>query len=139
MTPAGEVTRERVVRAAMEAFASNGFRGTSLDGIAGAVGLSRQGLLHYFPSKVQLLLGVLELRHTENSAWMQEMFEGSHDLADALITLVRHNQDRPELVRLFLGRLFQWPEGALPEYFTEDLAPMREQGRFVVEPGHHAE
>jgi hypothetical protein len=27
--------------------------------------------------------------------------ERSHSLADALLTLVRHNQDRPELVRLF--------------------------------------
>ncbi|HTH96895.1 MAG TPA: AGE family epimerase/isomerase [Stellaceae bacterium] len=44
-----------------------------------------------------------------------------------------------ELAALMLDRLFQWAEGALPEYFTEDLAPLREAGRFVVEPGHHAE
>ena len=28
--------------------------------------MTRQGLLHYFPSKVQLLLGVLDLREAEN-------------------------------------------------------------------------
>jgi mannose-6-phosphate isomerase len=43
------------------------------------------------------------------------------------------------LVALFAARLFQPKEGALPEYFDEALAPRREGGRFVVEPGHHYE
>src|ERR1700754_1239237 len=85
----------------MDIFSTQGYRGASLDAVAEAVGMTRQGLLHYFPSKVQLLLGVLELRQTVNHAWMQEMFASSRGLADALVALVRHNQDRPELVRLF--------------------------------------
>jgi AcrR family transcriptional regulator len=100
-TTRGRTQRERVLRAAMDIFSSQGYRGASLDAVAAAVGMTRQGLLHYFPSKVQLLLGVLELRHVENSAWMEEMFERSGSLADALLTLVRHNQAQPELVRLF--------------------------------------
>ena len=44
-----------------------------------------------------------------------------------------------ELVELFLGRLFQPREGALPEFFDDDLAPLRAGGRFMAEPGHHAE
>jgi AcrR family transcriptional regulator len=100
-TTRGRTQRERVLRAAMDIFSSQGYRGASLDAVAAAVGMTRQGLLHYFPSKVQLLLGVLELRHVENSAWMEEMFERSGSLGDALLTLVRHNQERPELVRLF--------------------------------------
>ena len=100
-TARGRTQRDRVLRAAMDIFSTVGYRGASLDAVAAEVGMTRQGLLHYFPSKVQLLLGVLELRHAENKAWMEEMFEGSHDLADALLTLVRHNQARPELVRLF--------------------------------------
>ena len=43
------------------------------------------------------------------------------------------------LAELFLTRLWQSAEGALPEYFDEGLVPHREEGRFVVEPGHHAE
>jgi AcrR family transcriptional regulator len=100
-TAHGRTQRDRVLRAAMDTFSAQGYRGASLDAVAEAVGMTRQGLLHYFPSKVQLLLDVLELRHTENTAWMEEMFERSHSLADALLALVRHNQDRPELVRLF--------------------------------------
>ncbi|HEX3984498.1 MAG TPA: AGE family epimerase/isomerase [Acidisoma sp.] len=43
------------------------------------------------------------------------------------------------IVDLFLSRMFQSAEGALPEYFDDGLVPHREDGRFAVEPGHHAE
>lgn len=43
------------------------------------------------------------------------------------------------IVDLFLDRMFQQAEGALPEYFDDGLVPHREAGRFVVEPGHHSE
>jgi mannose-6-phosphate isomerase len=43
------------------------------------------------------------------------------------------------LVDLFLTRMFQAAEGALPEFFDDALVPLRESGRFVVEPGHHGE
>lgn len=43
------------------------------------------------------------------------------------------------LVDLFLTRMFQPKEGALPEFFDDALVPHREFGLFVVEPGHHSE
>jgi len=43
------------------------------------------------------------------------------------------------LAALFVACLFQAREGALPECFDEALAPDREGGRFVAEPGHHYE
>ena len=53
-------------------FTAHGFRGASLDAVAAAVGISRQGVLHYFPSKTNLLLGVLELRDEESIARAEE-------------------------------------------------------------------
>jgi len=44
-----------------------------------------------------------------------------------------------ELIELFLSRMLQPAEGALPEYFDDALVPIRIDGRFVVEPGHHSE
>jgi mannose/cellobiose epimerase-like protein (N-acyl-D-glucosamine 2-epimerase family) len=44
-----------------------------------------------------------------------------------------------DLAALFVARLFQAKEGALPEYFDEMLAPLRKDGRFLAEPGHHYE
>jgi mannose-6-phosphate isomerase len=43
------------------------------------------------------------------------------------------------LVEIFLDRLFQTREGALPEFFDDGLRPIRERGLFRVEPGHHFE
>jgi mannose-6-phosphate isomerase len=43
------------------------------------------------------------------------------------------------LVSLFLERLFQTAEGALPEFFDDQLTAQRQEGCFIVEPGHHAE
>ena len=43
------------------------------------------------------------------------------------------------LVDLFVDRLWQPAECALPEFFDASLVPLRERGRFAVEPGHHYE
>ncbi len=44
-----------------------------------------------------------------------------------------------DLAALFATRFFQAKDGALPEYFDDALAPLREAGRFAAEPGHHYE
>jgi mannose/cellobiose epimerase-like protein (N-acyl-D-glucosamine 2-epimerase family) len=44
-----------------------------------------------------------------------------------------------DLVDLFFTRMLQPADGALPEYFDDALVPHRENGRFLVEPGHHSE
>lgn len=44
-----------------------------------------------------------------------------------------------ELAELFHTRLFQYAEQSLPEYFDDTLTPLRENGRFIAEPGHCAE
>ena len=54
--------KEEILKEATKRFSTYGFRGTSLASIADAVGLTEPGLLHYFPSKVKLLQGVLAHR-----------------------------------------------------------------------------
>ena len=44
-----------------------------------------------------------------------------------------------ELAALFSTRFFQSAEAALPEWFGDDLVPVRDSGRFAIEPGHHYE
>src|SRR5689334_5922393 len=98
-TPEGREQRERILRAALRLFTAQGFRGASLDAVAAEVGISRQGVLHYFPSKTHLLLGVLDLRDEESIARAEE--EQADDFADGLIGIVAHNQRDPDLTRLF--------------------------------------
>lgn len=52
----------------------------------------------------------------------------------------RYFERASALIRLFLDRMFQAADGALPEFFDAALVPQRdERGRYVVEPGHHYE
>ncbi|WP_249026692.1 helix-turn-helix domain-containing protein, partial [Amycolatopsis pretoriensis] len=50
----GADRRASIVRAAFEVIAERGYRGTSLAAVADRVGLTQQGLMHYFPTKEDL-------------------------------------------------------------------------------------
>ena len=113
-TPEGREQRDRILRAALELFTAHGFRGASLDAVANAVGISRQGVLHYFPSKTHLLLGVLDLRDELSAARAEERARaGNWDLAEGLLDVVSHNQREPDLTRLFTVLA---AEGVAPEH-----------------------
>ena len=101
ITPEGREQRERILRAAIELFTSHGFRGASLDRVAEAVGISRQGVLHYFPSKAHLLLGVLELRDAETTAQGEARTREGDTFGENLLALVAHNQRESDLTRLY--------------------------------------
>lgn len=53
-------TRERILDAALLAFAERGVEATSLDAVAAAIGIRKQTILYWFPSKNQLLQGVVD-------------------------------------------------------------------------------
>lgn len=57
--------RERILAAAAEVFAQNGYRAGSLNDIAKLSGYTRAGLLHYYPNKPAILLALLESRDAE--------------------------------------------------------------------------
>lgn len=95
-------SREKIIRAATEFFAQQGFRGAKMSDIAKAAGLTEPGLLHHFPSKTHLLMGVLEERDRIDSERMRLTLQknGNH-LLEAGIELVEHNETVPGLVQLF--------------------------------------
>ncbi|MER5748608.1 helix-turn-helix domain-containing protein [Streptomyces sp. NPDC002088] len=102
---AGEASRAKAVRAAVELFATSGFKGTSVAKVAARTGLSQSGLLHHFPSKAVLLSAVLEARDAEDGVFLTaEDGEAplGWDAFDALEALVARNSTRPQLVGLFV-------------------------------------
>ena len=52
--------RERILTAALEVFAQDGYRGATIDAIAAAAGMSKPNLLYYFPTKERIYRTVLE-------------------------------------------------------------------------------
>ena len=60
--------RARLLAAARTVFAARGFWGGTLNDIAVAAGLTRAGLLHYYPSKQDVLIALLE----DRDKWVRE-------------------------------------------------------------------
>lgn len=58
----GDATRRLVLDTALVMFAEQGYRATSVRDIAARCGMTHPGLLYHFPSKVDLLMAVLERR-----------------------------------------------------------------------------
>lgn len=53
-------TRERILEAGLDLFGARGIDATSLDDIARSVGVTKQTLLYWFPSKEDLVVAVLQ-------------------------------------------------------------------------------
>ena len=68
---APEANRARIIRAAMDEFASRGFKGASMDALAARTHTTRAMINYYFGSKEKVYLAVLEqvyseIRHAES-------------------------------------------------------------------------
>jgi len=55
-----ETRREEILRAAQELFHRQGYANTSLDDIARAVGIKREGLYYYFENRTQILITIIK-------------------------------------------------------------------------------
>jgi AcrR family transcriptional regulator len=99
-TSKGKSTRAAILAAAQRAFGRRGYRGGSLASIADAVGVTQQGVLHYFGSKENLLVEVLKQRDELERATGQATAD-EQSLFARTVALVRRNGNHREEVRFF--------------------------------------
>lgn len=118
--------RQQILAAALEVFAERGYRGASLAAVADRVGLTQQGVLHYFPSKDLLLTEVLRLRDELDVSALTATSSGS--LAD-LERLVEHNASRAGLVQSYtvLAAESVTEDHPAREFFTQRYRSVRSQ------------
>lgn len=64
-------TRERVLDAALASFGTKGYDATSLDALAAELGVRKQSILYYFPSKADLLDAVIDRSSQELAAVLE--------------------------------------------------------------------
>lgn len=99
-----------ILDAALEVFSANGFRGSTVDQIAKAAGLSKPNLLYYFPSKEaihkELLAGLMHI-------WLDPLREMNPE-GDPLTEVLRYikrklemSRDFPRESRLFANEILQ--------------------------------
>lgn len=97
----GTDRRDSIVRAAFDVIAERGYRGASLAAVAERVGLTQQGLMHYFPTKEDLLTAVLETRDQWDLLNFGQTDDPSAITVSQLADLVDYNATRPGIVQTY--------------------------------------
>src|SRR5258708_16712821 len=88
-------TKERVVDAALSSFGTRGFESTSLDAIAAELGVRKQTILYYFPSKDELLDAVIDEATRELSQELERTLARAGDGWGGLHAVVPHASPPP--------------------------------------------
>lgn len=120
----GEAKREEILHVALEIFAQEGYRGTSLRKVAARCNLSLPGLMHYFNSKEDLLTQVLRARDVSARARHAE-FKG----AETYRSIIQEGANTPGLVELFVSMAAAASDTDHPAHalFAERYTEIRQQ------------
>ncbi|MFD9940665.1 TetR/AcrR family transcriptional regulator [Nonomuraea sp. NPDC059023] len=140
----GVARREQILEAAREVFSVRGYRGGSMRDVAARVGLSLAGVLHYFPSKEDLLAEVLQQRDDIDIPWFEEKWAELGSFRLAVRELQVRNMGRAGVMRLFVTLSAEAADAQHPahdffakryrtsrELFSATLAKARERGEVV--------
>jgi AcrR family transcriptional regulator len=128
-------TRARVVDAAIGAFGGRGYDATSLDAIAAELGIRKQTILYYFPSKEALLDAAIDRAAGDLSLALEEALASAGqgwDRVEAVVRSVfRLAARRPELLGLIreVSRLGPPPAARL----TAALDPLIQRATTFLE------
>jgi AcrR family transcriptional regulator len=97
-------TAARILDAALGTFGTKGYEASSLDTVAGSLGIRKQTILYYFPSKEALLEAVIDRSAVELAAALEEAIAGAgpgFERVEAVVRSVfRLAARRPELLGL---------------------------------------
>lgn len=120
-----EKNRSIILTAGLEVFSKYGFRGSTVDQLANAAGMSKPNLLYYFPSKEAVHVALLE-ELLEN--WLEPLIElgPSDQPVDEILKYVkkklRMSRTYPHESRLYANEILQ---GA-PNFLASIKGPLKE-------------
>jgi AcrR family transcriptional regulator len=131
---------EQILDIGVELFAANGYRATTMKEVALRAGLTQPGLQHHFPTKDDLLIGVLRRRDERSMEYALSV--GQPWTVQRLIAVVADNERNAGLVALdrvvsaeatspkhpaheFYRHRYEWIRSKLTDAFTS----LREHGR----------
>lgn len=123
--PRKELVREQLIDIAAELFASKGYVQTSINDIAGAMGLGRSAVYHYFRNKEEILAALVEAEALTPSNRLQDLMDNP-DLGP--VERLRHAIVDGITRRLGSGSHFIML-ARLESQIPEELGPLYNQGR----------
>ncbi|RMH82485.1 MAG: TetR/AcrR family transcriptional regulator [Actinomyces sp.] len=124
-------TRERILAAALAAFGTEGVAATSLDALADTLGITKQTILYWFPSKQDLFDAVIDTAAADLARTFEEAADGSLAGFEQVAAIVRRvfrlASRRPEL--LGLVREVTRPGSAAAARLAGHLVPAADRAR----------
>ncbi len=128
----GDATRELVLDTALEMFAEQGYRATSVRDIAARCGMTHPGLLYHFPSKAALLMAALQ-RRDDVDCVDGENRDLDFNQLDAravlrhLVNSAKNNASKRGLVELFANLSVEAsaPDHPAHDYFVARYAALK--------------
>ncbi|THG31630.1 TetR/AcrR family transcriptional regulator [Naasia lichenicola] len=97
----GRARQQQILAEATRAFGRGGFDGVSVQEIAEACGISRQGLLHHFGSKEGLLMALLRQRDGADEELFRQTMSESGSPFRAIVAVTRANAATPGITAMF--------------------------------------
>jgi len=128
--PNGSTQRQHILNTALTLMAQQGVDGTSMRNLAAATGLNVASLYHYFPSKRDLLVAVLEERglvgNLSSASQPSLVQDPAPRLADLLDDILASMLEVEDFIRLMIGEVMRGDQTAFgvgTELFaaTQDL------------------
>jgi TetR/AcrR family transcriptional regulator, cholesterol catabolism regulator len=117
-----ENRREEILRAAQDLFHRQGYANTSLDDIARAVGIKREGLYYYFPNRTQILIEIIRPLGLQLRDRVREILESDASPEEKICQTVENHLMR------FENRFAESKITLRDDYFAENEAVLAEMG-----------
>ena len=117
-----EPRREENLRAAQDLFHQRGYANTSLDDIARAVGIKREGLYYYFPNRTQILIEIIKPLGLQLRDRVKEILNSAGSSQEKIRQTVENHLMR------FENRFAESKITLRDDYFSENELVLAEMG-----------
>jgi AcrR family transcriptional regulator len=130
--PSEENTRNRILSAAGEVFAEQGFEGATIRAITERAGVNLAAVNYHFRDKAELYVRVVMDACSARAAYREAMAEGADSPEERLRNLIYHfleyllDPARPNWKRRLMAREMANPTTALDELVEKNLRPLRD-------------
>lgn len=132
----GVARRQEILDRAIEVFASKGAEGTSLRAIAEKIGVTHAALLHYFGSREELLVAVLDEAMSRRADP-----EGTREIVGSMVRAAERNVTLPGFVALYtmlLAGSLEAEKQHSRAYFSARFEALRERLARLIREGQDA-
>jgi AcrR family transcriptional regulator len=97
-------TKQNIVKTALRLFLERGYERTSLNDIAGEVGITKPAIYHHFRNKDELFHEVLSFFFEEMGRWSRARFASCKSLKDLLRAFFQSLASFREVAEILLGK-----------------------------------